>query len=730
MANYGDVGPRGALRPTLLADRANAKDVKAIEAAVAEALAALGYGRKRAAVKAAADSEFRRIVAAQTCGSVGLTLESFIMAARQHWGVDARTARAMFSAANLRGAAALSAEEYLLLLASFHHKDTPAHGLVTRLRLAGLFHKYDSRGCGLMSKGDYHEFLTDLCAGSTHVAHTVESLAKANEPAAGVKVPFVEISLSDFSRDLMDVHISQHFQSRGLSGGDLLATFRNQIQKRILRPTCRSTDSGQGDRPELRVALDSEEMVARTAATAAHVAKTARCSPLAVTRLIGRQGVNAGMALDRALECEFDWRGPGSAPRGSALFEIAQALVERCRKLALQAMADERDMYDTDWLSGEAGGSLEAVLGSPDVAECARRFGVLAHAAQRIVASQPSLVRLRLPAKVFGDLHGQLRDVLLLFGAFGFPSHVGGDVELASYCFNGDFVDRGAHQPALLGLLFALKALYPNRIYLVRGNHEFRRTSEAMGPSLSFRGAVERQFASLVEVRGSPANVVYEAAFSTFEWLPIAALVGDRILVVHGGIGDGSWSLKDIETATRPLRDLDKSTPPWIIQALWSDPADSDADMRRGVHANLRGGNICTFGADVTRGFCLRNSVDVIVRSHQYVRLGYKYMHGGRLITLFSARNYFGREQNDGAVLLIARDGFGQIRVRPKRLPAVDADSNYPSLDTGDESPTGAAAARPAPLAPARTADDAPPTPPSPNQWLSRDAPGGDLPAG
>ena len=43
-----------------------------------------------------------------------------------------------------------------------------------------------------------------------------------------------------------------------------------------------------------------------------------------------------------------------------------------------------------------------------------------------------------------------------------------------SYVFNGDFVDRGAHSLEVIGLLLALKVSMPNRIWLVRGNHEDR----------------------------------------------------------------------------------------------------------------------------------------------------------------------------------------------------------------------------------------------------------------
>ena len=45
-------------------------------------------------------------------------------------------------------------------------------------------------------------------------------------------------------------------------------------------------------------------------------------------------------------------------------------------------------------------------------------------------------------------------------------------------------------------------------------------------------------------------------------------------------------------------------------------------------------------------------------------------MHGGRLITLFSARNYFSSDgqTNDGAMLLLTSDPNGHLRVHPKRL--------------------------------------------------------------
>ena len=70
----------------------------------------------------------------------------------------------------------------------------------------------------------------------------------------------------------------------------------------------------------------------------------------------------------------------------------------------------------------------------------------------------------------------------------------------------------------------------------------------------------------------------------------------------------------------------------------------------------------------VWQAFCEREHVTLVVRSHQYVREGVKFMHGGHLATLFSARNYFELDTNDSALLLVAADEQGALRVRAKKL--------------------------------------------------------------
>jgi hypothetical protein len=97
-----------------------------------------------------------------------------------------------------------------------------------------------------------------------------------------------------------------------------------------------------------------------------------------------------------------------------------------------------------------------------------------------LLASEPSMVSVRVPARVFGDIHGQIGDLLRLFRAYGRPDSCG-DVMLVDYVFNGDFVDRGAHSCEVVLLLLALKLLYPRRIFLIRGNHESRAVNHLYG---------------------------------------------------------------------------------------------------------------------------------------------------------------------------------------------------------------------------------------------------------
>ena len=118
---------------------------------------------------------------------------------------------------------------------------------------------------------------------------------------------------------------------------------------------------------------------------------------------------------------------------------------------------------------------------------------------------------------------------------------------------------------------------------------------------------------------------LYEKVHQAFEWLPLAAIVGGAVAVMHGGVGDGSWALDDLRDVKRPLQEDDDSE--IAQQALWSDPSDSDAEMMNGVHPNERGDDIKTFGPDVSAKWCYANHVQLLVVRCGISTLGHRQAH-------------------------------------------------------------------------------------------------------
>mmetsp|Transcript_137175 Transcript_137175/g.242507 ORF Transcript_137175/g.242507 Transcript_137175/m.242507 type:complete len:690 (+) Transcript_137175:111-2180(+) len=354
------------------------------------------------------------------------------------------------------------------------------------------------------------------------------------------------------------------------------------------------------------------------------------------TRVIGFADL-AGMLLRRENEKKLQ-------PRRYQLMDSvkrrAEAVVNAARSLARQAAHEPMDRLDSEWCEAN-------ILPRLFSTEYIDTLLILANTARTIVASQPTLVRAQAPCRVFGDIHGQLRDLLLLFHAFGMPNETN-----VSFVFNGDFVDRGCHQLEVIGLLLALKVLLPDKVWLVRGNHEDRAMNEKYGFQDDCRSRLGKEF----------GQKTYEHFHKAFDQLPVACLVAERILCVHGGIGDGRWTLKDLEQVKRPLTGDKLYQSSWIFNILWSDPTDEDDKPGRsgtfGVHASPRfstkQNQVVNFGWNVTKTFCARNGIGLILRSHECKEggLGYDVMHDRRLVRVFSARDYEGNG-NSGAAIMI-----------------------------------------------------------------------------
>ena len=175
-----------------------------------------------------------------------------------------------------------------------------------------------------------------------------------------------------------------------------------------------------------------------------------------------------------------------------------------------------------------------------------------------------------------------------LFEYGGFPPD-------ANYLFLGDYVDRGKQSLETICLLLAYKIKYPENFFLLRGNHECASINRIYG----FYDECKRRF----NVR------LWKIFTDCFNCLPVAALIDDRILCMHGGISPELTSLDQIRSISRPLDIPDSGL---VCDLLWSDPS---GDVK-GWGANDRGVSY-TFGADTVAEFLQKNDMDLICRAHQ-----------------------------------------------------------------------------------------------------------------
>ena len=79
-------------------------------------------------------------------------------------------------------------------------------------------------------------------------------------------------------------------------------------------------------------------------------------------------------------------------------------------------------------------------------------------------------------------------------------------------------------------------------------------------------------------------------------------------------------------------------------ELLWSDPQPSN-----GFKQSNRGAGT-VFGPDITLKFLHDNKLDLVIRSHEVQPNGYSVVHNNKLITLFSASNYCGKQNNLGGL--------------------------------------------------------------------------------
>ncbi|KAN0129198.1 Metallo-dependent phosphatase-like protein [Lactarius tabidus] len=342
--------------------------------------------------------------------------------------------------------------------------------------------------------------------------------------------------------------------------------------------------------------------------------------------------------------------------------EEEKSAVERCMEIIAEGTCEVEKNYEGPKLETTDDGKFKITIEFirsmmqwfKDGKSLPRRYAweIVLGAHDRFVKEE-SLVNVKvdkgITIDVIGDVHGQFFDVLHLLTLTGEPSkdHI--------LLMNGDLVDRGSWSIEVILTAFALKWLFPERMFINRGNHEAKEMNRTYGFEEN-----SVPLATLVSATQPPAKK---------EDVILSPDGFKRYFVTHGGLfSKDGITLDEIRAIKRIGRQPgteglmctlsfiftapgDSTHLHWQVQLLWTDPQEEP-----GWGPSKRGVGIA-FGPDVTRRWCDLNKVTGIMRSHEVRQDGYAVEHNGLCTTVFSAPNYVDQGGNKGAFIRIDAEG-------------------------------------------------------------------------
>ncbi|KAH9424982.1 hypothetical protein DERP_009206 [Dermatophagoides pteronyssinus] len=281
-------------------------------------------------------------------------------------------------------------------------------------------------------------------------------------------------------------------------------------------------------------------------------------------------------------------------------------------------------------------------------------FRIICTEVAKILEREDRVLRIKDPCYVIGDIHGNLEDLLTMEQCLwkSFP------LLTANYLFLGDYVDRGRWGFECFYYLLIVKYLCPNRIFLLRGNHEI----ECIQIKYSFHKELLKKYGQ------NMGQQFFEIINEVFSRLPFAAVVNDSIYCAHGGLPCSEQNLTVLNREMpKIIRDPEnEATPVWEL--VWSDPLEfakfgeqaellglSPGFMNGFFLPNIKRGTSFFFNEYAVIKFFKENNLNFMIRAHEVPAPGYKFNFGTLCTTIFSCSHYCGNN-NECAVVFVDRD--------------------------------------------------------------------------
>ncbi|EGT38363.1 hypothetical protein CAEBREN_32576 [Caenorhabditis brenneri] len=188
---------------------------------------------------------------------------------------------------------------------------------------------------------------------------------------------------------------------------------------------------------------------------------------------------------------------------------------------------------------------------------------------------------------------------------------------------------------------------------------------------------------------------VYESANDLFEFMSLMVIIGEemgkKILFLHGFI-DSRVDLDELRKIAKPIQ-ISKDNPDWVVvRLLWNDPCteinisvdqeDSFEEPNYPRHVGL------LVNKPAAVNWMDANGIAIIYRGHQFIPIGVEICFDDRVVTVFSANRYEGRN-NTTAMIRIRRDWtrcviyFREVESANDKVRVEEIPTEYESNDAG-----------------------------------------------
>ncbi|KAH0573844.1 Serine/threonine-protein phosphatase [Spironucleus salmonicida] len=274
----------------------------------------------------------------------------------------------------------------------------------------------------------------------------------------------------------------------------------------------------------------------------------------------------------------------------------------------------------------------------------------LIHKAGEVINPLKAVSEFSFNSKLFiiGDIHGSLPDFKQIFNVHIKLNEF--DKSDDSILILGDYVDRGDFGHQVVLFFAALKIKYPNRVHMIRGNHE----TPQMNSFFGYQQQIENNYGT--------KSGVFSFMTQFFANLPLSYIFTDnisknRFFACHGGppVKTEDFMSCIPEKTIEPSDEVSQ-------QLLWNDP---NKDGSSGMRPSHRGVGVI-FGKDLNSNFCAKYGFQRIFRGHEvvYEAGGVKDdFNDGKHITVFSSSHYMGQGNYGGMALLEAgQEGWKVIK--------------------------------------------------------------------